>query len=406
MRTADVLYITQNGVSDHIGQSQVAPYLVGLSQKGFRIHLLSAEKPCRDKLIARYRRDFDAAGIAWTYVPYRASPRYLGQARTQLNMRAAARRIVQSEGVRVVHCRSFPPALIGWELKRRFGMKFIFDFRDFYADEGLVKERGFRKSLSRGLKRVEGPMIRAAAKVVCLTERAKSILAGLYLDDDPRALERFQVVPCCADFSHFDPSLVSESDLASARSIVGVSPDDFVLLYLGSLGPDYLLDRMMALFVQLLREQPNARFVFLANNGEDLVEAARTAHGVPRERISFASADRDQVPAFLTMAHASVIFIRADLSKAGCSPTKLAELFACGVPVIANAGVGDMDRVIDPRTNGSVLVSDLSDDSLRDAAKRMLSIDKTVPIRENSRQFDLPAGVAKYAAVYKQLLAH
>jgi len=133
-------------------------------------------------------------------------------------------------------------------------------------------------------------------------------------------------------------------------------------MYLGSLGPDYPL--------------------------------------VPREKISFVSADRDEVPAFLTMAHASVIFIRADLSKAGCSPTKLAELFACGVPVIANRGVGDMDRIIDPETNGSVLTSDLSDDSLRDAVKRLLSIAKVVPIRENSRRFDLPAGVAKYASVY------
>ena len=152
---ADVLYITQNGVTDHIGRSQVAPYLFGLSEKGFGIHVLSAEKPGRDALIARYRRDFESAGIAWTHVPYRASPRYLAHARTQLDMRAAAPRIVRSDAVRVIHCRSVPAALIGWELSRRSGVKFIYDFRDFYADEGLVKERGFRKAVSHGLKRVE-----------------------------------------------------------------------------------------------------------------------------------------------------------------------------------------------------------------------------------------------------------
>jgi len=112
------------------------------------------------------------------------------------------------------------------------------------------------------------------------------------------------------------------------------------------------------------------------------------------------------VPAFLVIADASVIFIRADISKAGCSPTKLAELFACGVPVLANSGVGDLDRIIDPKKNGSVLVADLSDFSLREAAKKMLARDRTVPIRDNSRQFDLCAGVAKYAAVYRQLLAN
>ena len=402
---ADVLYITQNGVTDHIGRSQVAPYLIGLAQKGFRIHVLSAEKSGRHELIARYGRQFAAAGVQWTYVPYRMSPPEVGQAWTQLDMRAAARRIVRSEGVRVVHCRSFPPALIGWELKRRFGVKFIFDFRDFYADGGIVKARGLKKAFSYGLKCVEGPLIRAAAKVVCLTEKAASVLAEWYLADDPKAAGRFQVVPCCADFSHFDPGRVSEVDLAKARAIAGVSPDDFVLLYLGSLGPDYLLDRMMALFVQFVKERSSARFVFLSNNGEELVQAVRAAHGVPCERISFASVDRDEVPAFLAIADASVIFIRADISKAGCSPTKLAELFACGVPVIANSGVGDMDRIIDPKTNGSVLVADFSDSSLHEAAKKILAMDRTVPIRENSRQFDLSAGVAKYAAVYRQLLA-
>lgn len=402
---ADILYITQNGVTDHIGRSQVAPYLLGLAQKGFSIHVLSAEKPGRDELIARYGRDFTAAGVQWTHAPYRMSPPYVGQAWTQLDMRRAAHRIVGSEAVRVVHCRSFPPALIGWELKRRFGVKFVFDFRDFYADGGIAKAQGLKKALSYGLKGIEGPLIRAAAKVVCLTEKAASVLAGWYLADDPEALGRFEVVPCCADFSHFDRSRVSEADLAKARAIAGVSSDDFVLLYLGSLGPDYLLDRMMALFAQLVQERATARFVFLSNNGEELVQTARAAHGVSRERISFASVDRDEVPAFLAMADASVIFIRADISKAGCSPTKLAELFACGVPVIANAGVGDLDRIIDPKTNGSVLVTDFSDDSLREAARKMLAIDRTVPIRENSRQFDLSTGVAKYAAVYQQLLA-
>jgi hypothetical protein len=49
-------------------------------------------------------------------------------------------------------------------------------------------------------------------------------------------------------------------------------------------------------------------------------------------------------------------------------------------------------------------VSDFSDTSLREAARKILATDRTIPIRENSRQFDLPAGVANYAAVYRQLL--
>jgi len=400
----DVLYITQNGVTDHIGRSQVAPYLTGLAQMGFGIHVLSAEKPGREDLVVRYRRDFDAVGIRWSHIPYRMTPPYIGQAWTQLAMRDAARRIVREEGIRVVHCRSFPPALIGWELKRRFGVKFIFDFRDFYADGGIAKAHGLKKALAHGLKHIEGPMIRAADKIVCLTEKAASVLVNWYLADDPEASTRFHVVACCADFRHFDRGRVTESALARARERAGIRPGDYVLLYLGSLGPDYLLDQMMALFVRILKERPNGRFVFLSNNGEELVRAACVQRGVPRDRVSFTSADRDDVPSFLATADLSVIFIRADISKAGCSPTKLAELFGCGVPVIANSGVGDMDRIIVPEVNGSVLVEDFSEASLDAAVKKILAMDKTIPIRENSRGFDLDSGVTKYAAVYTQLL--
>ena len=258
-----ILYITQNGVTDHIGRSQVAPYLIGLARRGYDIHVLSAEKPDRDDLIARYAREFDSDGIAWTRVAYRNTPKYLGQARTQWDLRAAARRIARAERIELVHCRSFAPALIGWELKRVFGAKFIFDFRNFDADGGIAKWGGLKLLISHGLKRVEGPMIRAADKVVCLTEKAAALLGDWYLGDVADPAARFRVVPCCADFAHFDPARVSAEAKRRARERAGIREEDFILLYLGSLGPDYLLPQMMALFTQVMAARPNAKFLFL-----------------------------------------------------------------------------------------------------------------------------------------------
>jgi glycosyltransferase involved in cell wall biosynthesis len=399
-----ILYITFDGVTDHIGRSQVAPYVLGLARLGFKIHILSAEKSGREELVGRYRRLFEDAAIGWTRVDYSNRPQVVGQALTVFRMRRSARRIAQAERVRLMHCRCFPPSLIGWDLKRTRGTRFLYDFRDFYADNILVKSRGLKTMLGLGFKRLEGPMIRAADKIVCLTERAAAILAEQYLNDDPRARQRCQVIPCCADFSHFNRTRLTAADVSRAREKAGLRDNDFVLLYLGSLGPDYLLGQMMALFAQLLTARPNAKFLFLSNNGRELVEAARVARGVPTECVSFASADRDDVPAFLAIADMSVVFIRADVSKAGCSPTKLAELFACDVPVIANAGVGDMDRIIDPRCNGSVLVKNFSDETLRTAVEVVLAHKGTTNIRENSREFDVQEGIARYAAVYSELL--
>lgn len=402
-----VLYITQNGICDHIGQSQVAPYVLGLAAQGHGIHVLSAEKPGQDALVARYQALFDAAGVRWTRVPYRNTPKVIGPFLTQWRLERAARRIVRSEGIRAVHCRSFPAALIGYRLKQRFGTRYLFDFRDFYADGGLTKGAALLRPLYRRMKRMEGPMIREAARVVTLTERARDILVDWYLGDVPGAAARFAVIPCCADFTHFDPAKVEDERLAAARARLGLAEGQTVLLYLGSLGPDYLLPQMLALFAELVKQRADARFLFVSNNGQELFAAECAAQGIDPERIQFTSAPRDEVPVLIALATLSVVFIRADLSKAGCSPTKLAELFAMNVPAVVNTGVGDLDRIVSPERNGSALVADFTPAELGRAIAEVLDLREkgSVAIRGNSSEFDLPAGVATYARVYRELEA-
>ena len=403
-----ILYISQNGVTTHIGGSQVAPYLLGLARAGFDIHLLSAEPAGQEQRIAHYLALFNEAGIRWTHVTYRNKPPILGPVMTQLRLSQVANCIVARGGVEVVHCRSHPTAIIGYRLKQRHGMKFIFDFRDFYADWGLQNTTGVKRMLYQRVKRLEGPMVQAADKMICLTRRACTVLNDAYLGSRSETLANFQVVPCCADFSHFDPSKVPADTVQSIRAAIGLPDDAFVLLYLGSLGIDYLLEHMVALFRQLLRLRPNAYFLFVSNNGEAQVQKAFERQGVPIERIRFTTVPRETVPAHIALANLSVVFIRADHTKVGCSPTKLAELFACNVPVIANPGVGDLDSIIDPARNGSVIVRDFSDDALLQALQKAIGRqeDQMAPvnIRGNSLEFSLEEGVTRYQQVYQELL--
>ena len=400
-----VLYITQNGVADHIGQSQVAPYVLGLAREGHRIHLLSAEKPGQEEIIVRYQRLFDAAGVTWTRVRYHSAPKVLGPLWTQWQLERAARQIVTAEGIHAVHCRSYPAALIGRRLKRRFAVKYLYDFRDFYADGGLTKGSKLLRPLYGRMKQLEGPMIRDADRIVCLTNRARNLLIDWYLAGEPGASDRFQIIPCCADFAHFDPDNIDATTLSDLRLRLGLKKDQTVLLYLGSLGPDYLLPQMMDLFAQLVALRGDARFLFVSNNGRELVEVQCAAKGIEPDRVLFTSAERADVPAHIALATLSVVFIRADQSKAGCSPTKLAELFAMNVPVVADCGVGDIDAIISPERNGSALVADFAPTSLRQAIVKVLELREKgdIDIRRNSAEFDLPQGIAAYAKVYREL---
>ena len=42
-----VLYVSYDGMTDPLGQSQVLPYILGLNKKGYQFTLVSFEKPER-----------------------------------------------------------------------------------------------------------------------------------------------------------------------------------------------------------------------------------------------------------------------------------------------------------------------------------------------------------------------
>lgn len=401
-RQIDVLYLTHNGITDHIGQSQIAPYCMALAELGYRIHIVSAEKPGRDKMVERYKTAFAARGIAWSFVTYHNSPPILSQLFDIVRMRRLAFGIAARERPKLVHCRSYLPIEIGQAIKRRTGAKLLIDFRHFWVEAGLEDSR--YKFVYRAFKRREPRYFAAADHVVTLTRRAADVLQQWYPSDEGDG--HYTVIPCCADFDHFDMRRVQDDLIEEARTRLGFRKGDTVLIYLGSIGPVYLVDRMMALFKEMLEVEPSARFLFVSNNGEDYVDAIREQFDIPDSAVRFVTARREEVPTYLALSDLSVIFIRANLTLAGCSPTKLAELMAANIPVIANAGVGDLDTILSPDRNGSVVIGDFESATMRRALKTVLGLpsDRRRSIRDASRDYSLEAGVARYESVYRQLV--
>ncbi|MBV8686762.1 MAG: glycosyltransferase [Alphaproteobacteria bacterium] len=399
---ATILYLTQDGITDHIGQAQIAPYLMGLARLGHSIHIVSAEKAGREEPIARYRALFDAVGIRWTRVRYANRPPLVSSFWTMRLMARAAERIAAAERPDLVHCRSYLPLGLAARLKRRFGMKYLADFRDFWADVGIETKRF--KFVYRWFLAREPALLGNADHVVTLTDRAADLLIARHPHVAGGRRDNYTVIPCCADFALFDPAKVDPAAAERRRQALAIPAGAPVLLYLGSLGADYLLVHMMDLFRELRAIRPDAVFLFLANNGRELVEAEAARHGIPGEALRFTSSDRRDIPEYLALASVSAVFIRPTLSKAGCSPTKLGELFAMNVPIVANSGYGDIDRIVSPERNGSVVVKDFAPATLRAALETVLSHpERGGTIRAASGEFSLEEGVRRYDRIYRKL---
>ena len=66
----NVLYITHDGITDHIGQSQIAPYLLGISKSKVSVSVLSVEKKANKSLITSFKSVFSKNKINWSYFYY------------------------------------------------------------------------------------------------------------------------------------------------------------------------------------------------------------------------------------------------------------------------------------------------------------------------------------------------
>ncbi len=71
---------------------------------------------------------------------------------------------------------------------------------------------------------------------------------------------------------------------------------------------------------------------------------------------------------------ASVMFYAGgEVSELGRSPTRMAEILGCGLPVVANPGVGDVAEIIQKYRVG-VLVTEGTPDSMNSAFRELLEL--------------------------------
>jgi len=307
--TLSVLYITYDGITDHIGKSQVAPYIMGLAEKGHRIILLSAEKKNRQGMISNYMQRFQEKNIKWHYVSYHKKPPIVSSVWDVYRMQQLAGHLISQNEVTTTHCRGYVPALIGLHFKKKKGTKFIFDMRDFWAD--TCKERYdvegniFYKMVYKFFKKKEREFLEQADKIISLTEVAKRTMQKWVQNGIMKITGPITVIPCCADFSFYDPARLNVGRVAEVRRKLGLAPDDFVLNYLGSLGPYYLIDEMMDLYKVLLERRPGTKFLIVANNDHQIAREAAKQKGIDLDKLIITRGSKEEVPYLIAQSNLS-----------------------------------------------------------------------------------------------------
>lgn len=392
-----ILYLTRNGLLEPLGQSQILPYLLGLSSE-YSLTLVCFERS-EDLADSSAKRSIarvcDSAGVRLIALRFRYHPRPWAAAMGFFQMITVAGWNIYCSTPRLVHARSYLPAAAALLLYYLAGVNFIFDMRALWPEELISSGKLKRDSwLHRVLLWFERRCLMEASAVVSLTHAAVVYLRQQY----PRELagQRIFVIPTCADLQRFQ--------LAESRP---ASP-----LIIGCIGTVlsgwFLVSWLRAFFDSVARVDLTARFELVSRDSPEAILSALEPASIWADRLSVQSASPSAMPSILQRHTASVMFFTSGLSKLGSCPTRMAEALGCGRPVVTNPGVGDVEQVVRQHRVG-VLATDASSASMDTCVAELLNLLKDPNLASRCRHtaellFSLESGISAYRQLYAQIL--
>lgn len=401
-----VLYISYDGMTDPLGQSQVLPYMVGLSKMGYEFTLLSFEKKERfSKSAALIKSICKDNNIRWVHEFFSSQPPLLSKMYDSWKMKRKAGQLHKEYQFDFTHCRSYVAASAGLHLFKKHKLPFLFDMRGFWVDERVdngqwnLKNPVYKAAYSL-YKGKERKYFKEAGHIISLTEKGKEELVNSYAVEE----KRISVIPCCADLYHFDYTRISRIEMEQTRKKLGINNEDKVLSYLGSLGGWYLTDEMLDFFKIASSYQQGVKFLFITHDKKDGIIDRAASRGIEPGKIIVTPATRQQVPGYLAISNWSIFFIKDAYSKKASSPTKQGEIMAMGIPIVCN-DIGDTGRIIEESGTGLV-IRDFSDKSYATVAKRLGDLerlDKNMIRDAAFNYYDLTKGVMTYSNVYNEM---
>jgi glycosyltransferase involved in cell wall biosynthesis len=393
------LYVCYFGIAEPLVQTQVLPYLRALAEAGYVVYLLTFETiPLDPEGRRRRRAELLSEGIVWSSLRYHKRPSLPATLYDIAIGAAYIAGLTLREGVHVLHARAHVPLVMSLLARSAARARIVFDLRGLMAEEyveGGVWREG--SAIVRLVKWCERVGLRLADQVVVLTERLReSLLLGRLVP-----AEKLEVIPCCTDLSLYPPvhEWVDPPTGPGSR---------LQLVYAGSTVGLYQLDEMARFFVALKQMIPGSFFRLLTNGaGETTMERLR-AIGVEGSAFSVGSAPASEVPALLAQSHVGISFRKPTASQIAASPTKIAEYLAAGLPVVSNAGIGDMDRILTEDRVG-VVVENYSHEAVQAALASLDGLLREPGLRARCqdsarRRFGLrEVGSIRYRRLYARL---
>jgi glycosyltransferase involved in cell wall biosynthesis len=397
------LFIVDGALDRPLLHSQGIPLLKRLCQSGNQCFILSFEKS-NDSISKPLAKELSDSGIVW-------SPVVGSDQRGSVILRGLkqAWRLCRQEGIKVIHCRSYRPAVIGSILKMMLGCGYIFDMRGFLIDEQIVLGRWKPGTIKYHLARmVERWLLLNADEIVTLTDKFRDLVLALPYISSQNSKNKISVIPNCADIQRFQ---YLPEERQKARQELGWE-NRFVLVFIGEVRRWEAFEQILDLYLELKRLDERVFLALYLYGDVNLVKELLSSKSLSSENYALGTLMPGEIPQILNAADLGVIFRRENkFIQWIASPIKFAEYLACGLPVVVSPDMGDTANILKKYRAGFV-IDPQDSQQLCDGAREILHLClNDFDIRSRCRQaaekeLNLDTAVAQYAQAYERVGNH
>jgi glycosyltransferase involved in cell wall biosynthesis len=262
----------------------------------------------------------------------------------------------------IVHARTFVGGVMGAIVAPLVRAKLVYHAEGFYPDEQVDGGFWIEGSLvHRAARLVERLLYARADGMVVLSERAKAVVERL--PSVQRQSRPVIVVPSCVDLTLF----------SATERLPWKAEGGLRLVYVGSTGGRYLFQRVAEFAAAAHHRLGRISLRVLTNTEQGSVEAALDDSGLPRDSWSIASLPHSAVPGELARQDVGLFLSTRGISEHGCSPTKVGEYWAMGLPVVITPNVSDTEDIV-RRERVGVLLSGFSAEAYACALDELIAL--------------------------------
>lgn len=392
---AKVLYFSYDGLLDPLGQSQIVPYISAISAAGHSLTVVSYEKIGRTKeQIKIMEMKLQKIGVNWERIEFRSGK--LWAIKRLISGVLLIRKLCGNIQPDFMHLRGFVPAVIFQLSFSR--VPFLYDFRGFalgeWVDIGKINESSL---LYRVLNRLDQKCVKNASGLVVLEQSAKRLLEETYnVPNVP-----LKVIRTCTNVKRYTKQEGWDNKKSSTLRFV----------FLGGARFPYRPDLALMLIEKLIENGMECNIDFINQGDRIFIEKVSDLTSISKDKIRILSCEHSKIPDILPTYDCGIVMVETSHWRRVCSPTKMGEYLASGLPVISLEGIDAIDEL----SKRTVCVTTVSNDELLGhfqecRAQQILSFIKSIGVKQKCKnlaknEFDMEMAGNLYVELYSEMEA-